>query len=152
MAGYRDVIDNPSKISNIIRNTPDASRAYNKDYGTIEDYRDGFQQGFEAGYSTGFDKRSFESTIPSSFTRRGTVAANTPVDIPARPETAQPATPATDSPHQFPIRPHRVQPAPENTSDSQPVSDEAMRKVSFQPQSDAVIIIPTRYRIDPRTQ
>ena len=73
MAGYRDVIDNQAKDYKHHAEYADASRAYNKDYGTIEDYRDGYQQGFEAGYSTGFDKRSFESTIPSGLTHRGTV-------------------------------------------------------------------------------
>ena len=113
MAGYRDVIDNAARDFKHHQEYSEASRAYNKDYGTIEDYRDGFQQGFEAGYGTGFDKRSFESTIPSSLTRRGTVAANTPVDIPARPETAQPTTPATDSAASVSDSTVSVQPAPE---------------------------------------
>jgi len=142
MAGYRDVIDNQSKDFKHHQEYADASRAYNKDYGTVEDYRDGYQQGFEAGYSTGFDKRSFESTIPSGLTRRGTVAANTPVDVPASPEPAQAATSAAGSTAAVSDSTAAMQPAGENTSDTQPVSDEAMRKVSFQPQSDAVIIIP----------
>jgi hypothetical protein len=46
------------------------SRNYASTYGSIEDYHDGYQQGFEAGYNSGFDKRSFNSTIPDSLTRR----------------------------------------------------------------------------------
>ena len=33
-----------------------ADRAYYKDYGQIEDYRDGYQQGFESGYETGYER------------------------------------------------------------------------------------------------
>jgi len=50
-----------------------ADRAYASSYGALEDYRDGYQQGFEAGYDAGFDHRSFDSTIPTNLSKRGTV-------------------------------------------------------------------------------
>jgi hypothetical protein len=75
MAGYRDILDKSAKSYSRHDDYSEASRAYNRDFGTIEDYRDGYQQGFESGYDTGFDKRSFDGTIPSQLTRRGAIAA-----------------------------------------------------------------------------
>jgi hypothetical protein len=73
MSGYRDTIDNATKSYQRHKEYKDASRAFNKDYGTLEDYSDGYRQGFEAGYDTGFEKRSFDATIPSNLSRRGPV-------------------------------------------------------------------------------
>src|SRR5687768_11185760 len=74
MAGYRDVIDNAGKDFARHEEYTEASRAYNKDYGSIEDYRDGYKQGFESGYNTGFEKRSFDSAVPSGLALRGSAA------------------------------------------------------------------------------
>ena len=71
MAGYRDIIDSLSKDLSRHSDYIKADRAYSKDYGTLQDYRDGYQQGFEAGYDTGFERRSFESTLPAELKRRG---------------------------------------------------------------------------------
>ncbi|MEP6947451.1 MAG: hypothetical protein ABJA02_16150 [Acidobacteriota bacterium] len=73
MAGYRDTIDGLNK--GVTRHTEyaKADRAFNRDYGTVEDYRDGYQQGFESGYDTGFEKRSFEATLPGSIQKRGII-------------------------------------------------------------------------------
>jgi hypothetical protein len=92
MAGYRDVIDKASKDYSHHQEYVEGSRAYNKDYGTIEDYRDGYQQGFEAGYDTGFEKRSFDSVVPTGLSKRGPL-----VVVPATitPETTLPTAPAT---------------------------------------------------------
>ena len=73
LAGYRDIIENAAKSYARHDDYARADRAYNQDYGTKEDYRDGYQQGFEAGYDTGFDKRSFDATIPISLKQRGVV-------------------------------------------------------------------------------
>ncbi|MEO7658539.1 MAG: hypothetical protein ABIV48_02895 [Pyrinomonadaceae bacterium] len=71
MSGYRDTIDSVAK--NYARHTEysRADRAYNKDYGALEDYRDGYQQGFESGYETGYERRSFESNLPARLKNRG---------------------------------------------------------------------------------
>ncbi|MDQ3130061.1 MAG: hypothetical protein M3Q99_04790 [Acidobacteriota bacterium] len=71
MSGYRDAIENTAK--NYVRHGEytKADRAYNKDYGVLEEYRDGYQQGFESGYDTGFEKRSFDATLPNDLTIRG---------------------------------------------------------------------------------
>lgn len=73
MAGYRDTIDSLAKSYSRHRDYGQASRAYNRDYGTIEDYKDGYQQGFEAGYDTGFDRKSFDQNLPNTLKRRGGV-------------------------------------------------------------------------------
>ena len=76
-SGYRDISDHADRD---YQNKPEyqkADRNFNEAWGTVEDYRDGYQQGFEAGYTAGFDRRIFNSSIPSTLTRRGTVD-NTP--------------------------------------------------------------------------
>lgn len=83
MSGYRDVIDNAAKSYDKHSEYAKADRAYNKDYGALEDYRDGYQQGFETGYDTGFEKRSFDATIPAGLNKRGIVAVKTTVETPA---------------------------------------------------------------------
>ncbi|MBA2494828.1 MAG: hypothetical protein H0V31_09065 [Acidobacteria bacterium] len=83
MSGYRDVIDNAAKSYDKHSEYAKADRAYNKDYGALEDYRDGYQQGFETGYNTGFEKRSFDATIPAGLNKRGIVAVKTTVETPA---------------------------------------------------------------------
>ena len=77
MAGYRDTIDNKAKNIRAHAEYAKADRAFNKDYGSLEDYRDGYQQGFEAGYNNGFEKRSFDATIPADLNKRGVLAVNT---------------------------------------------------------------------------
>lgn len=74
MAGYRDTIDSLGRDATRHDEYAKADRAYNREYGTLDDYRDGYQQGFEAGYATGFEKRSFETNLPSEIKRRGVVS------------------------------------------------------------------------------
>lgn len=76
MAGYRDAIENSAKSYERHNDYAKADRAYNKDYGVLEDYRDGYQQGFEIGYDTGFEKRSFDATIPTSLKKRGIISVS----------------------------------------------------------------------------
>ena len=80
MAGYRDVIYNTAKSYVRHNEYGQANRAYNKDYGAVEDYRDGYQQGFETGYNTGFEKRSFDAALPNNLNKRGVIAVKTPVE------------------------------------------------------------------------
>jgi hypothetical protein len=74
MAGYRDVIDTATSDHTRHPEYGKADRAYKKEYGAIEEYRDGYQQGFESGYATGYGRRSFESTLPADLKRRGVTA------------------------------------------------------------------------------
>ncbi len=77
MSGYRDTIDNAAKNYDKHDEYGKADRAFNKDYGSLEDYRDGYRQGFETGYDTGFEKRSFDATIPIDLNKRGAATITT---------------------------------------------------------------------------
>lgn len=161
MAGYRDVIDKSTKDFSHHQEYVEGSRAYNKDYGTIEDYRDGYQQGFESGYSTGFDKKTFDSVVPSTLAKRGPIAI--PAAAPAtettatasQPEPAQaaPAPAATSAPEKTEPAVEAV-PAPEPSADTTAATKESssvptlttattIQKISI-PRDDnqPVIIIP----------
>jgi hypothetical protein len=72
MAGYRDTIDSLTRNYTRHEDYIKANRAFSKDYGSLEDFRDGYQQGFESGYDTGFERRSFEANLPTGLKRRGT--------------------------------------------------------------------------------
>jgi uncharacterized protein (DUF697 family) len=124
MAGYRDVIDNTAKSYTRHSEYTKADRAYNKDYGVVEDYRDGYQQGFEIGYNTGFEKRSFDATLPNELKKRGTINSD---------NTAT-TTPNTDN---------TVSENTNNTTEQTPTIQTKMNEVSYVPASDAIIIIPT---------
>jgi len=121
MSGYRDVLDSAAKDFASHSEYTEASRAYSKDYGTLEDYRDGYQQGFEAGYGTGYDKKTFDAVIPSQLARRGTAA-------PVAENTTTPPPPSQQD---------SVSQAPDTTQ----VSDSTTQPVSYR-SSDAMIIIP----------
>jgi hypothetical protein len=47
-----------------------ADRAYNANWGALEEYRDGYRQGFEVGYSAGYNRQPFDSSIPADLRRR----------------------------------------------------------------------------------
>jgi len=105
MSGYRDTIDSLGK--DVTRHTDyaNADRAYSKEYGTIEDYRDGYQQGFESGYATGYDRKTFESTIPAELKKRGVIAVaaqttdtTVAADNSTATSTANTTTPASTAP------------------------------------------------------
>jgi hypothetical protein len=79
-AGYSDAAGRQERNYRNKEEYQKADRAYVATYGTLEDYRDGYQQGFEVGYDNGFDRRGFDSTIPTGISRRGPVAAQTSAD------------------------------------------------------------------------
>src|SRR5215813_2267557 len=69
-AGLSDVARNAPRE---YRNKPEydrADRAYNANWGSLEEYRDGYRQGFEVGYSAGYQRKPFESVIPADLKRR----------------------------------------------------------------------------------
>lgn len=76
-SGYRDVSDQAVRSYQDKDEYQRADRNYNQVWGPIEDYRDGYQQGFEAGYAAGFDRRPFDSSIPTGLSRRGTADSGT---------------------------------------------------------------------------
>ena len=152
MAGYRDVIDNAGKDLARHQEYSDASRAFNKDYGSIEDYRDGYRQGFESGYETGFEKRSFDSAVPTGLAKRGNIPA--PVST-ATTEPPAPTETATIVPEKTADAIEAIS-VPEPTaqqSESQPVETpvtesatsqaSTIQKVNYERNTeDPVIIIP----------
>jgi hypothetical protein len=96
MAGYRDTLDKVAKNYAGHDDYKDATRGYSPEYGSIDDYKDGYQQGYESGYDSGFEKRSFDSSLPDKLQLRG-VKATEPTAAaasgPADTTTSQP--PAT---------------------------------------------------------
>jgi hypothetical protein len=98
-AGSRDFADHAARD---YRNNDDYQRAdrnYNEAWGTVEDYRDGYQQGFETGYGAGHDRRPFESSIPAGLSRRGNGSAGVSQPAPADSvaNTSQPASQDTSN-------------------------------------------------------
>lgn len=144
MAGYRDSIDKAARDFVHHTDYEKASRAFNNEYGSLEDYRDGYRQGFESGYSAGFDKRSFEANVPAEISRRGLNPAVQP-----QIQAPEPQIPVSQ-PIQAPPVPEQSTAASAQTNDqTAPVySDNTPRtpgnfiKTTFTPASDAAIIIP----------
>jgi hypothetical protein len=140
MAGYRDTIDNAAKKYDKHTEYAKADRAFNKDYGTLEDYRDGYQQGFETGYDTGFEKRSFDATIPVNLKNRGVVAlSNTTVQA----EESAPVKQVENS---------IITTAPQQTTSENtvaytpgiaPVTAAPLENYNYNPAGDSLVTIPT---------
>jgi hypothetical protein len=102
MAGYRDNLSNLSKGIDRHKEYAKADRAYLKDYGSLEEYRDGYQQGFESGYVTGFEKRAFNAAMPTDLKRRGSVASNDS-SLPKPPSITPKTEPINSQPSGEPI-------------------------------------------------
>ncbi|HQU93528.1 MAG TPA: hypothetical protein PLK77_14580 [Pyrinomonadaceae bacterium] len=138
MAGYRDIIDGSDKNYTRHPEYAKADRAFNKDYGTIEDYKDGYQQGFESGYDTGFGKKSFDAAIPVNIGRRGMAQAKQPIVEPVKEPVAETQTavsPVVESPAAA-IDPPPAAPQPEPQRPT-------IQKVAYVASTDdPVIIIP----------
>jgi hypothetical protein len=151
MAGYRDVIDNATKDFTHHDEYVGADRAYNKDYGSIEDYRDGYKQGFESGYVTGFEKRSFDSGVPSGLKLRGNIAAPAIADSTETVPTAQPETAVVTPVEAITTTPETTtaaqtvaeQPVQTEPADVAETSNGAIQKVAWTRNTDdPMIIIP----------
>src|SRR6266404_1615965 len=69
-AGVNDLANNAARDFRNKTEYEHGDRAYNSNYGPLEEYRDGYQQGFEVGYAAGFDRKPFDSSIPSDLRRR----------------------------------------------------------------------------------
>ncbi|HEY0429153.1 MAG TPA: hypothetical protein VGC76_15340 [Pyrinomonadaceae bacterium] len=122
MSGYRDVIDNVAKSYEKHSEYTKADRAYNKDYGTLEDYQDGYQQGFETGYTTGFEKRSFDATIPTELKKRGVVAVKTITETTITTPVPTETTPVQTTPTET-IANTNVATTPVETTNNQQISE-----------------------------
>jgi len=153
MAGYRDSLDRAASDFARHGEYDRADRAFNTEYGPLEDYRDGYRQGFETGYGAGYEKRSFEAKIPEQLGRRGleNTAVNTQprdagVTNPVADTAAvavQPTVRAVETPDSTYSESDRTAATP-NPLPASPTatSPGTLVKTTFTPVSDAVIIIP----------
>jgi len=64
-AGVRDSANHADKNFRIKDAYQQADRAYSPNFGSLDEYRNGYQQGFELGYNDGFDRKNFDSSIPA---------------------------------------------------------------------------------------
>lgn len=154
MAGYRDVIDNAGKDLARHEEYSEANRAYNKDYGSIEDYRDGYRQGFEVGYETGFEKRSFDSAVPSGLKLRGSVPPPAPVQTSETTTTNAPAGESSNAPAVEAVTVPEPAATQQSSSDQPPARSEqteavnaivengSIQRVAYERSDDPMIIIP----------
>ena len=69
-AGVNDLANNATREFRNKTEYEHGDRAYNSNYGPLEEYRDGYQQGFEGGYNAGFDRKPFDSSIPADLKTR----------------------------------------------------------------------------------
>ena len=69
-AGVNDLAHNAGRDFRNKTEYERGDRAYNSTYGAVEEYRDGYQQGFEVGYNAGYDRRPFDSSIPTDLKPR----------------------------------------------------------------------------------
>lgn len=150
MSGYRDAIDNAAKNYSKHNEYTRADRAYNKDYGTIEDYRDGYQQGFESGYSTGFEKRSFDATVPTDLSKRGIVTAKTAAaEASVESSSIEQPNTAVQSAAEIKSEETNTEPAADSTYTTSTVTETSVggtvqtEKVSYQTNDNRTLIIPT---------
>jgi hypothetical protein len=98
-AGVNDVA---VKATREFRTKPEydrADRAYNSNYGALEEYRDGYQQGFEVGYNAGYDRKSFDSSIPQDLRRK---TEDSTVSYPTDPNKTVGAPPSTGNTYLIP--------------------------------------------------
>jgi len=64
-AGVRDATNQADKDFHSKPAYQQADRAYSPNFGSLDEYRNGYKQGFEVGYGDGFDRRDFDSSIPN---------------------------------------------------------------------------------------
>ena len=144
MAGYRDSIDSLDRSITRHREFEAADRAFSKEYGTLEEYRDGYRQGFQSGYDTGFDKKTFESTVPSNLGPKGLNAVASQQTVTPEPANVttidQPATTSDNSPAPPAITTDSSAPASSDSTQTYQQQQPVIQKASFQ--TGDVITIP----------
>ena len=136
MAGYRDVLDSAEKNFSRHDEYARADRAFNKEYGMIEDYRDGYQQGFEVGYERGYTKSAFESAIPETLTIRGNAPRDTAMASAASSEPVAAARAAEAPVGQTPQAPAEATTAEAPAAATQVSDSDAQQSAAVQSASD----------------
>ncbi len=120
MSGYRDVSESAARNFEKHREYSKADRAFTPNYGSLEDYRDGYQQGFENGYNTGFEKRSFDALLPTDLSKRG--ATSMPIGT-------------STSTSSLPKKP--------TTTSNPKLTTKTNTPIASQPSGEPIILIPT---------
>ncbi len=87
-AGVRDSANQADKNFRSKAEYQQANRAYSPNFGSLDEYRNGYQQGFELGYNDGFDRRNFDSSIPPDLKVR---ESNDDSQAPVMTNTSRPA-------------------------------------------------------------
>lgn len=64
-AGVRDAANQNDKDFHSKPAYQQADRAYSPNFGSLDEYRNGYKQGFEIGYNDGFDRHEFDSSLPA---------------------------------------------------------------------------------------
>ena len=95
-AGSRDVSDHAARDYQSKDEFQRGDRSYNQAWGTAEDYRDGYQQGFEVGYAAGYDRRLFNSSVPTDLARRDKTVDTAPTTDPNNAPSTDPNTRPND--------------------------------------------------------
>jgi hypothetical protein len=98
-AGVNDVANSAAREFRNKAEYDRADRAYNSNYGALEEYRDGYRQGFEAGYNAGFDRKPFDSSIPTDLGRK---TDDSTVNYPTDPNKTPGTSPSTGSANSIP--------------------------------------------------
>ena len=144
MSGYRDSTENAARSYDRHGEYAKADRAYAKDYGAVEDYRDGYRQGFEVGYDTGFDKKSFDAVLPNDLKKRGIIpAAKTSVETASLPSVTPPVAPVTSAPATVAAPVTGDAPiTPAATETYNPAVSTRNENISYVANGDQIIVIP----------
>ena len=133
MAGYRDTVDSVSRDYLRHDEYSKADRAYNRDYGTIDDYRDGYKQGFESGYDTGYDRRSFEASLPTGLKRRG---------VPVNDRQTATTEPADTTPTQTVIGTTQTPVKVEQQDETETTAAATTTEAAYQSTKQPIVVIP----------
>lgn len=94
-AGVRDSANQADKNFRSKAEYQQADRAYSPNFGSLDDYRNGYRQGFETGYNDGFDRRNFDSSIPTDLKVR---ESNDDSQAPVMTSTTRPADNSNNAP------------------------------------------------------
>jgi len=119
-AGVRDSANHADKNSRIKDAYQQADRAYSPNFGSLEEYRNGYQQGFELGYNDGFDRKNFDSSIPADLKVRE--QSNDDSQAPVMTNASKPADNNPNAADNNPTATNNNTNAPDNTSPANVIS------------------------------
>jgi hypothetical protein len=119
-AGVRDSANHADKNFRIKDAYQQADRAYSPNFGSLDEYRNGYQQGFELGYNDGFDRKNFDSSIPADLKVRE--QSNDDSQAPVMTNASKPADNNPNAADNNPTATNNNTNAPDNTSPANVIS------------------------------